>query len=111
MCSDELYDVPDMQTETAVHERKPSNVSNESDDSCKDNTLRDKVGTIGITGNWSCNAGDSGIVQKDSVASMKWTVQDQNLSSNAKGGNVPQKDSCPGVENCDFEFKVLPPTG
>ena len=106
--SDELYTVPGMRKVMATQERKPSSVSNDSNDPCKDDALEEKVDAR----NWSCNAGDSGRACRDGDgAGIKTTVQEQKWSSAARDMVVPQKKPCPAVENCDFKFKVLPPTG
>ena len=167
-----------MQKDVTGQERKPSSISTQSNDSHKDNKLKEKAGA----GNWSCNAGDSGIVQREGAslrpstqdqnrlstfiddivpkkdsgivqrdgASIRPSTQDQNRSSNVKDDIVPKKEPCPMAEigiiqrdtagirpstqderwssnvkndilpkkepcpiaqNCDFDFKVLPPTG
>jgi len=103
--SGELYTVPGMQKDLAIQERKPSSISTDSNDSCKDKNSKDNAGAV----NWSCNAGDSGITLKDG-AGVK-PSKDQNWSSNAKDGVMPKKEPCPVAQNCDLEFRVLPPTG
>jgi len=108
-----------MQKDTAV-QRKPSSASSESCDSRKDNVLKDNIGS----GNWSCNAGDSGrgTAQKDRARvkpgvqeqnrRVKPGVQEQNRSSNARDVVVPPKEPCPVKQDCDdFDFKILPPSG
>jgi len=91
-----------------VQERKPSSISTISDDPRGDKSSKEKV--IGGAGNWSCNAGDSGKAPWDH-GQEKPKVQEQNWSSNAKDSIVPQKEPCPMMQECDFDFKIMPPTG
>jgi len=136
--SGELYTDPSVQKDVAVEERKPSSTSTDSNETCKDDTLKDNTAagggknrknqknqtndmckgntlkqkdTAAAGRNWSCNAGDSGIAQRECSA-VTLGVQDQNSSSNAKSGIVPpKKEPCPVTQDCDFEFKVMRPTG
>ena len=106
--SDELYTIPGMQKDaSAVQERKPSSISNDSEDSRKDNTSKGDVRTT----NWSCNAGDSGATKRSSATGVDQNVRERNWSSNAKDDVVLQQESSRVVENNDFDFKLLPPSG
>ena len=83
----------------AVQEQKqkPSTMSMESDSTCKDDVKKGDAGA----GNWSCNAGDSS-------ADITPVVKDQR---SFKGGTPPQNQPRDSIHDCEFEFKVLPPTG